>query len=181
MNRIVLSCFVFGLTSAALPSFAQSGDVNFADRKAVIIEQPGVGVQLQGFSFKNAYDRSAFRLQTSLGWKNVSAKPVTAFEVVILRYDPFNRPIPMGGRWLVTGKNSGDWSALGPGESSSDGLSGFDDEPVLTSVVYIRAIRFEDGTVWMANTPTIEAAIRAKLPVLKQLGDVKPSIEKKRD
>lgn len=159
---------------------AQTNEINFSERKAVIVSQPNIGIQLQDFSFGNSYTSSSFRLTTQLGWKNVSTVPITAFEVVILRYDPFNRPIFSGGRWLITGRNSGDWSALQPGEASSDGLTGYEDEPVLTSVVYVRAIRFNDGTIWMADTSKIEAAMRAQLPVLKQLGDVSPAMEKKK-
>lgn len=169
-----------GLWVCLIPTLADSAQINFAERKAVIISQPGIGIALQDFSFGNSYETSSFRLTTNLGWKNVSKEPITAFEVVILRYDPFNRPMFSGGRWLVTGRNSGDWSELQPGETSSDGLVGYEDEPVFTSVVYVRAIRYSDGTVWSADIPKIEAAIRVQLPVLKQLGDVSPAPEKKK-
>jgi hypothetical protein len=59
-----------------------------------------------------------------------------------------------------------------PGESSTDGLG----SSVMTSIVYVRAIRYEDGGVWTADIPGVEAAIRQRLPVLKDLGNVNPPI-----
>jgi hypothetical protein len=42
-------------------------------------------------------------------WKNVADQPIVAFEIVILKYDPFDRRL-IGGRWTVTGRNSADWT-----------------------------------------------------------------------
>jgi len=156
---------------------AQAEKMNFRDRQAVVIDNASQLVTLSGFRFQNEYSQSRIRLHTDLSWKNTSSKAITAFEVVILRYDPFNRPLYGGGRWLVTGHNSGDWTPLSPGQSSNDGLLGFDDEPVLTSVVYVRAIRFEDGSVWNFDPKSVEKAIHDKLPILKDIGNVNPPID----
>jgi len=163
------------LTGSAL---AQTDKLNFPNRQAVIINNANSYVDLTSFGFENRYSQSTFRLITNLAWKNVSTKPITAFEVVVLKYDPFNRPIFGGGQWMITGHNSGDWTPLMPGQSSNDGLVGYESEPVLTSVVYVRAIRFQDGNVWSADLPAVEKAIRQKLPVLKDLGEVSPSAKK---
>jgi hypothetical protein len=173
MRALVLSaCLLIGLVAEA---GAQAEKMNFADRKAVVIENAATYVELSGFRFENQYAQSRLRLMTNLGWKNTSNKPITAFEVVILKYDPFNRPVGAGGRWMITGHDSGNWAVLMPGQSSADGLIGFDDEPVLTAIVYVRAIRFQDGTVWSADISAVEKAIHEKLPVLKDLGTVSPA------
>lgn len=75
---------------------------------------------------------------------------------------------------MITGNNSGNWQPLAPGTSSSDGLIGFSDEPVFTAIVYVRAVRFVDGTVWTFNQGEVEKQIKAKLPALKELGDINP-------
>jgi hypothetical protein len=170
---LAIVCFV-------APALAQTEKMNFKNRQAVVINNAVGLLELNSFKFENSYRQSRVRLQTDLSWTNVSDKPISAFEVVILRYDPFNRPIPGGGRWLIPGKNSGDWSSLMPKETSEDGLIGYDDEPVMTAIAYVRAIRFENGNIWTADTRKVEQAIRSRLPVLKELGDVSPSLEKER-
>ncbi len=173
--RIIIA---LALVCLAVPAFAQADKMNFKNRQAVIINNAVGLLELSGFRFENSYNQSRFRLITNLKWTNVSSKPISAFEVVIMRYDPFNRPILSGGRWLITGKDSGDWNSLMPKETSGDGLIAYDDEPIMTSIVYVRAIRFEEGTVWMADTKQVEQSIRSKLPVLKDLGNINPSMEK---
>lgn len=144
MRFIVVLCALLFSTSQV---GAQVDRMNFKDRQAVIIDTAPGMVELSAFSFRNEFANSRFRLSTDLEWTNTSEKPITAFEIVVLRYDPFNRPIRSGGRWLITGKNSGDWSPLMPKEKSGDGLNAFNNEPVLTSIAYVRAIRFSDGNV----------------------------------
>lgn len=173
--RILFCVAVVFLTLANYAS-AQVEKWNFPDRKAVIVNNASGYIELTNFSFRNQFQGSSVRLFTDLGWKNSSSKPITAFEVVILEYDPFNRPISGGGRWLITGHNSGDWTPLMPGQSSRDGLIGFGTEAVLTSVVYVWAIRFQDGSVWSCDLGAVEKAIHEKLPVLKNLGEVNPPV-----
>ena len=50
-----------------------------------------------------------------------------------------------------------------------------------TSIVYVAAIRFEDGAVWTADIPGVEQAIRQKLPELKDLGVVNPPIPARKE
>ena len=174
MRIVLFVLLLIGLTATG--ASAQTDKLNFHDRQAVVINNAPQFIQLSDFSFRNTYSQSRFRLNTDLAWKNVSSKPIVAFEVVMLRYDPFNRPLSSGGRWLITGRNSGDWSPLMPGQSSNDGMVGFDAEPVLTSIVYVRAIRFADGDVWMFDRASVEKQIRQKLPVLKELGEINPPV-----
>src|SRR5262249_25693901 len=157
-------------------AYAQAEKMNFRARQAVVINNAVQKIELRGFKFENRYQQSQLRLLTDLSWTNVSNKPITAFEVVILRYDPFNRPISGGGTWTRTGNNRGNWAPLMPGQSSSDGLIGYRTEHVMTSLAYVRAMRFEDGGVWTADISAVEKEIRQKLPVLKELGTVSPPL-----
>jgi hypothetical protein len=54
-----------------------------------------------------------------LSWKNIGKQPVVAFEISILKYDPFDEPL-IGSRWVVNGKDSADWQPLAPGKSGQD-------------------------------------------------------------
>ena len=159
---------------------AQAGELNFRDRQAMVINNAASYLELSHFHFQNEVGERRDQLTENLSWKNVSQKAITAMEVVILEYDPFNRPMAGGGRWLITGHNSGDWTPLMPGETSSDGLISDDVEPVFTAIAYVRAIRFQDGSVWTADISQVQKDIRQKLPVLRDLGDVNPSIDQSR-
>jgi hypothetical protein len=151
----------------ALPAAAQTDKSNFAGRKAVIINNAPF-IELSGFSFENQYRDRRTRLITNLSWKNTGSNPITAFEVMILRYDPFNRPIRSGGSWMITGTDSANWAPLAPGANASDGLIAFNDEPVFTSIVFVRRARLEDGTVWSFNAQEVEKRIKQSLPEIKE-------------
>lgn len=157
---------------------AEAQNENFQDRQEIIINNAIQYVELSNFKFENRFDGNQTRLVTDLNWKNVSTKVITAFEVVVLRYDPFNRPIPGAGRWLITGHNSVDWRPLAPGQSSGDGVLDFEVEPVFTAVAFVAAIRFQNGDVWNADLSAVEKDLRQKLPVLKDLGNLKPAISR---
>ena len=154
---------------------AAAQDSNFAGRQPVVINNAAQHVTLSDFTFQNTYRDRSTRFLTNLKWTNTGQKPITAFEVVMLFYDPFNRPLlGPGGRWLIPGHDSANWAALAPGESDSDGTIGFRDEDAFTGVVYVRAIRFEDGTVWYSNQNEVEQKIKASIPQLREVGQIDP-------
>jgi hypothetical protein len=150
--------------------------VSFPDRKAVIINNCPL-VELSNFKFENRHQRYRTRQVTDLSWKNASEKSIIAFEVVLLEFDPFNRRID-GGRIMITGRNSGDWRPLEPGQQSSDGFIDYREREVLTSIVYVRAVRLSDGSVWFADISNVNAQIKSALPELTELGDVDPAPRK---
>ena len=157
-------------------AFAQYGSSNFANRRPVIINNASEHLSLSDFEFQNTYRDRSTRFIRNLKWSNTGSKPITAFEVVMVFYDPFNRPISgAGGRWLVPGNNSANWSPLLPGQSSGDGLIGLRDQHAYFGIVYVRAIRFEDGTVWNSNTSDVERQIKSELPQLRELGELEPT------
>jgi hypothetical protein len=165
-------CLLLTLFVVALGCPAMAQQSNFADRRSFIVNNCP-HVELSDFSFENRYADRATRFYQNLSWKNVGAQPLVAFEVVVLKYDPFNRRL-VGSRWTVTGKNSADWSTLGPGESSADGTISYGDEEVFTAIAYVRAARLADGTIWQANDVQLLAKLRTLGAGIADFGDTKP-------
>ena len=169
-SRLFLGFATGLLTLTAMRVVAQ--DVNFPSRRALIVNNCPF-IELSAFSFKNKYSNGGFRLEQDLTWKNVGTQPVVAFEIVVLKYDPFNRRL-VGTRWTVPGRNSGDWSPLAVGESNADGTIGLNDEKVLTAIAYIRNARLADGTVWTADDVDLLRRLRQLSTGIPDFGDVKP-------
>ena len=166
---------VIGLAiSVSMPAMAQSTDANsnYQDRRAYIVNS-APQIELSGFSFKNTFRDRRTRFETSMSWKNVSQQPIAAFEIVILKYDAFNRRL-IGERWTVTGHNSANWLPLPPGSASSDGTIGLGEELVFTGVAYVRAVRMADGTVWEVNPTQLLAELRKTVPGFKDFGRLEP-------
>ena len=157
------------MAAVSLPAAADS---NFPDRKAIILNN-SPHVELSNFSFGNRYEDRRTRFEQRLSWKNVGTQPITAFEVVVLKYDAFDNRV-IGSRWTVTGKNSADWNSLAPGESSSDGTLSIGTEEVYTAIAYVRAARLADGTVWRANEAELASSIRKNAPGIKDVGSMRP-------
>jgi hypothetical protein len=179
MIRQMLMGFLVALSLTNVAA-AQADNENFSSHKAITINNATQSITLSDFNFGNKYYQSSTRLFTNLRWTNSGAKGITAFEVVILYFDPFNQPIGAGGRWMIPGHDSANWAPLQPGQSDSDGLIGFSDEKVYTAIAYVRAIRFEDGTVWYSNQTDVAARVRAAIPTLSELPslDPGPKVEK---
>ena|SRR6185312_10049823 len=154
------------------------GNENFPERKAYIINNCPF-LELSGFSFINRYQNYRNALHTDLSWKNTGSKGITAFEVVVAYYDPFNRPLRQGGRWLVPGTNSADWRPLMPGKSATDGLIGYDAEYAFTAFAYVRTARLEDGTVWTFKEDEVIGKMRDQLPQIKDFSNVNPKDDSK--
>lgn len=170
----VLGALSFPLSMAA----AADAQMNFQDKKEHVLNANPY-IELSGFTTNNVYSRSDFRLTTNLRWKNIGQKPISAFELTVLYFDPFNKQLSAGGRWLVTGKSSGNWGALNPGEGASDGLIGFTTQPVMTAFAFVRRVRLTDGSVWEADEARMRAELKSRLPTLKEVNfDVRPSREK---
>jgi hypothetical protein len=167
-----LLCCLFSAARVA----GQNIKNNFPDRRAIIADVCPA-ISLSDFSFENKYgDREQFF--QSLSWKNTSEKPVAAFEVVVLKYDPFNRRM-VGTRWTIDGKNSVDWSPLAPGEVSKDGTIEYGSDDVFTEIAYVRNLRFADGTLWTVNDAQLTARLRTLNTGITELGDVKPDSKPK--
>ncbi len=152
------------------PVYAQND--NYPSRRTVTINNCPY-VQLSGFSYTNRYSDGADRFYEELSWKNVGADSLIAFEVVVLKYDAFDRRL-IGSRWTVTGHNSADWGPLAPGEASHDGTIGYGEEEVFTGVAYVRSARLANGTVWNADDGKLLVMLRSEVPGFKDFGDLRP-------
>lgn len=152
-------------------------DSNFPGRRALIVNTAPM-IELSGFSFENRYERGGTRFRQSMTWKNVGDQAVVAFEIVILKYDPFDRRL-LGTRWTVTGTDSANWSPLVPGSSGSDGTISYGDEEVFTAVAYVRAARMADGSIWRVDEPVLLAKLRELETGIEDFGDVKPDSKPK--
>jgi hypothetical protein len=182
MTRSVLAPFTVVVVFVLAPAVATGqGKWNFPDRKAIVLDICP-HVKITSFTFENTLEGrvSSSRNSFSYQWKNVSSSPVLAFEVVTLKYDPFDEPM-IGSRMLVTGKNSADYSPLQPGEASGDGTTGYGHIHVLTAITYVRAVRFTDGTLWRADPSVVAAEVKKAAPRIKDAGPLVPEREKKED
>ena len=153
------------------PSVAQDNS-NFPGRRAFIVNNCP-HVKLSNFAYENFYAEGGTRFAQNLTWTNVGSQSIVAFEIVILKYDPFDRRL-IGSRWTVTGKDSGDWRPLQPGQSASDGTRGYGEEEVFTAIAYVRNARLGDGTIWTADDGGLLAQFRSLNTGIREFGDVKP-------
>jgi hypothetical protein len=169
--RIALVAMLLAFSVEAL---SQSAPFNFKSRKAIELNQSPY-IELSNFLFFNEYDDRArrIRLKTHVSWKNISKSPIIAFEIVLVRYDAFNRHMSTR-RWTVTGRDSGNWEPLQPDQIGGDaalGLGGAED--VFTQIAYVRQVRLEDGTIWQADPNKIAAAVKAAVPGgVREIGDL---------
>lgn len=182
MRKGLLLGSTIAFVALVAPALASAqGKWNFPDRKAIVLDV-SPHVKITSFAFENtlegrvASSRNSFTYQ----WKNASTLPVLAFELVTLKYDPFDEPMT-GSRTLVAGKNSADFTPLQPGETSGDGTSAYGHTHVLTAIVYVRAVRFADGTLWRADPSVVAAEVKKAAPRIKDAGPLVPEREKKDD
>src|ERR1700733_15395480 len=145
---------------------------NYHGRKATIVNTCPF-VELSNFSFQNKYADGRARFETKMVWKNVGTQSLTAFEIVILKYDAFDQRL-IGERWTVTGVDSADWRPLQPGSYGGDGTIGFGTEEVFTAIAYVRSARLADNTVWTVGDEQLTTELRKVIPGIKDFGDLKP-------
>jgi hypothetical protein len=158
-------------------AFAQGGRYNFPDRKEIVLDLCP-HVKITNFAFYNTIDGRSPQNVFRYDWKNVSSLPVLAFELVTLKYDPFDEPL-LGSRILVAGKNSGDFTPLQPGEESHDATNDYGHLHVLTGIVYVRAVRFTDGTLWRVDPTVVATEVKKAAPRIKNAGPLIPDREKR--
>lgn len=168
---VVFSIVVCVLCGPCLAQHETSGS-NYPDRKALIINNCPY-TELSGFSFENSYDSGSTRFNQSMKWKNVGKQALVAFEIVILKYDAFNRRL-IGTQWTVTGTDSANWKPLEVGQSGSDGTRELGEEEVYTGIAYVRLARLKDGTIWRASDTELLAHLHKVAPEIEEFGDVKP-------
>ncbi len=161
----LLLCVALFLVLPLAPARAQENPQFYTDRFAKTLDVCP-DVSLTAFDFKTAYVSDAgFRRSYSYAWRNKGAKPVVAFEIRVLRFNPFDEPLAD----LVTtipGHDSGNFSPLAPGESDSDGVREGSDADLFTALAYVDKVRFADGTVWRADAATVDREEKKAMPAL---------------
>ncbi len=165
----------FVLSFFVLVGAASAQTFNYPDRKALTINVCP-DVEITSFEFENRRDDARFadvRFRQNASWKNIGTQPVIAFEIVVLKYDPFNRR-EIGSRWLVTGRDSAHWDPLPPGDTGSDGTIGLRDEQTFTAIAYVRSVRLADGQVWTADSSKLREEMKKAAPFLREPGDLGP-------
>jgi len=151
---------------------------NYMDRVEHVINI-SPHVEITNFRYGNTNkERGGSRMEMHAEWKNITTQPIIAFEIVVLKYDAFNTRM-MGSKWVVTGKNSADWSNLNPGESSGDGILGYREEEVFTAIAYVRQARLKDGTVWRVSEADLQKELKKVAPKFIDFGSLKPDENRK--
>lgn len=175
MRKVLFSILLLGV---AVSSFAQQlSDFNWSDRRQ-IIANVCPDIKITSFTFGSAYERiGGDRFVSRYAWENIGQKEIVAFELVILRYDPFNRP-QIGVVSIFPGHNSATYKPLKPGESDSDGGSSLGDDKIYTAVVYIRNVRFSDNTIWSAASADVVKSIKTQVPDILEVGPLAPEKKK---
>jgi hypothetical protein len=149
--------------------------MNYPDRKALIVNNCPY-VQLSNFWYENRYEKSIYRFVQYMTWANTGGQAIVAFDIVILKYNPFNERIN-GVRWTVTGNNGQDWKPLERGYRESDSISGLTTEEVFTGIAYVRAARLRDGTIWRADMKELKEELGKVAPDITAFGDLNGEIK----
>jgi hypothetical protein len=180
MRKDLVMCWTIAFAVLITPSVVDAqGNWNFPDRKAIVLDICP-HLKITRFTFENTVEGrvSSSRNTFTYQWRNAGTVPILAFELVTLKYDPFDEPVT-GSRTLVAGKNSADFTPLQPGETSGDGTIGYGHTHVLTAIVYVRVVRFTDGTLWRSDPALIAAEVRKAAPRIKDAGPLVPERERK--
>lgn len=170
----IVVLLMFGVVA---PAAAQQRVDNYANRKAGILNV-SPDIEVTAFQFQMAFSQSATRLNEDFTYKNRGSQPVVAFELVILRYDPFNRQL-VGGRGVIPGTTSANYAPLAPGAQGTDGFRGLgsSDSPY-TEVIYVRSVRRTDGSQWRATPAQVTAELKRVIPEIVEPGNVNPGLPK---
>ena len=167
---LILTLSLYGRSIAQDLSLSDTD--NYPDSKALIINNCPY-VELSNFSFANRFEDRDTHFNQDMKWKNVGTQALVAFEIVILKYDAFNRPL-IATQWTVTGTNGGNWKPLEAGQSDGDGLRSLGVEEVYTGIAYVWLARLKDGTIWRATDTQLLSQLHKIAPDIDDLGDVKP-------
>jgi len=94
-------------------------------------------------------------------WSGTSDSPVIAFEIVLVRFDPFNRQLISEGTIFPGHERS---EPLKKDEHDSSGTKIRFSDNVYTQIAYVSNVRLADGTLWRANFDDVVKSIAAQVP-----------------
>lgn len=153
---------------------AESTTFDYAKRSALILDVCP-HVKITSFEFHALKDD--FRV-LNYKWSNIGDQAVTAFEIVTLKYDPFDEPL-IGNSLLIPGHNSANYNPLKPKEEDADGIYERKEARLYTAICYVRRVRLEDGTVWQVDEKTLLSELKKSAPNIRKLGLLSPELTDK--
>jgi len=165
------------LSAAVASAQTYDDDANYPTRRA-LVANVCPAIKIDKFTYGNKYADRVTRFNTDYEWSNPGDKDVVSFELVILKFDPFNRSL-IASRTILPGHNSATYKPLKPGEKDADGTRSVGSEDVFTAVAYVRSVRFADGTVWQAALADVLKSIKTQLPDIVDPGPLSPDPAKK--
>lgn len=164
---VLLGALALGLGARA----RLSAEPNFGDRRALIVAECPF-VELGGFGFRNLSGGEGWFFEQALAWRNTSPQAVVAVEVVILKFDAYNRR-QAAVAWSLTGHGGNDWTPLGAGESSRDATRALGQDDTYAEIAWVRRVRLQDGTVWEANDAEVLRDAHRAAPDIRDLGELR--------
>jgi hypothetical protein len=164
--------------SVTVASAEEYAGLNYPTRRALIADSCP-HLKITAFSWGNGRDSRTYsdRFETKYAWENTGQKDILAFELCVLKYDPFNHS-GIGSRCIFPGHNSAKYEPLKPGEKDDDGGSNYGSEETFTAICYVRSIRFADGTVWTVEPAALVGEIKKIAPDILNVGPLEPPKKK---
>jgi hypothetical protein len=124
--------------------------------KLIIVAQPNSAVEVSLYTafYSGGDTRSQPGISHSLQYRNRGTQKIVAVSFSFVCFDVFNRYLTTSGGISMDDlvpekKERGSWRFNSYGSFS-----------FLSGVVYVNLIRFDDGTIWQADEPTVLAEIR---------------------
>jgi hypothetical protein len=174
ITRAILLSAACSLSSTyALAQSTQCNKDNYAERKAHILNL-APGLEITQYDFCNV-DGPRYENQfvEKLSWRNTSSQDIVSYEYVTIKYDPFNRRL-IGSKSIIGGTTSANWTPLRPDASSADGLIDRGTSHVYTGIAYVRAVRYADGKVWIADPAKVAEAVKRLGIEVKEFDELGP-------
>lgn len=164
----VFAIQIFGAATAQAQGRACGGD-NFSQRRA-LVHNAAPMIEISSYRFCNSQGEGLKgQFIDSLSWKNTGNQPIVAFELLLLRFDPFDRP--MKHRILtLPGRAAGGWQILDPGQQVQDSFADSGSQTVMTGIAVVRSVRLANGEVWQADAQVLQAALQTLAPQIKEWG-----------
>lgn len=128
----------------------------FAEGENLILEQPDSELIIQNYEGKYEDGESRWRREGAMhnvDIKNISEKDIVAYSITFMCFDVFNRTLgrPLDGYAVKTIESGEEITSSWNQRLSQASLF----RKYGTSVAYVSAIRFEDGTVWKYDSTNI--------------------------
>lgn len=141
-----------------------------------LILQSCPALELTSYEWDLKEDRISERCRRYFGWKNTSEREIVAVQVIVLRFDPFNRSmLPM--RLIAGGAAGQNMLKVGASSFAVTYDLGFDVSEY-TSIAFVSDVRFSDGSRWEFSEQSVLALLKKAAPELETPSSWRPPIRK---